>query len=240
MRKIQRTLDKLLEEGHISGYNYFPQRLKPGLYSLILSNVHETQRYFEEAMHDLYSWGYPNSNTTINLRKKFSSVKWDIHYRIRDDDLKLFPSLKIRSKQEYIKLNLILCRTLEEAGFKDEEYLIGENEGYEIALISDSVKELRINAKRFIEKSNPKEENSWHDAYKTPFILILGELSLLEEPIEGFSLARICQNYSKGREYSFIYEEIDPIIANSLIALRSKFFPCLVNNLLLKQDSQDI
>lgn len=235
MKNIQRKLDDLLDQEIITGYNYFPQDLKLRHYSLILSNVHETQRYFEEAIHDLYSWGYPDSNITINLRKKFSLVKWDISYRIRDDKLNLFPRLKIRHKRNYLQLDKIHYKTLEEAGFKVEEPLIGETEGYEIALLSDSVEELKVNAKRFIQKSNPNEKDSWHDAYVTPFILILGELNNLKSPIEGFSEAQICKRNLFNREYSFVYEKIDPIVTEELISLRYKFFPCLVNNAFLKK-----
>ena len=223
MRRIQRTLDSLLRERNISGYNYFPMPSYRTKYSLFLRNYHESSDYLLDVIKSLHELEYITINTWLETRAKYSFTRWKKEYRIRDDKGELL-NLKVRDKKGYINLSVINSKTLE--GVFPEGYiseLIGEDFGYEINIHSNKKEEILKNAELFLEKSYIFNKDSWKDAYKVPAIILEG----LDETVLGFLPAKLCSS----KKHSFVFENLEEEKKGCLMNQQFKITPCLVNNL---------
>lgn len=225
MRRIQRSLDALLEQKIISGYNYFPTILPKESLNLTLSNYHETGAYLLGIVEELENLKLL-SNTSFHLRKKEGITKWDPQFRIRDDLGNLL-KLKIRDGFKYLDLESIKFSTLKEAGFKEDyiRNLIGENQGYEVSFCSKDLESIKFLANLFLVKSDEKNENSWKDAYDTPIIIIRGKINT---DVDGF-LRAIYLKYRRDYEYSFITKE--DFDKSKIMDLNIKQEICFINSL---------
>ena len=133
MKKGQKLLEELLRKRHISGFNrYFSAYDFSETSILVLSNLHETIPYREAVLKDLKAY----ADICVDVHKKIGFTRWRPDYRIRDDKGDLFPGIKIKDKQKYLKLEDIQSGTLREAGFATEyiRTLIGINNAYEIRI----------------------------------------------------------------------------------------------------------
>jgi hypothetical protein len=181
MENGQKLLENLLRKEHISGFNRSFSAYDFSDSSLIvLSNFHDTERYKKSVLDDLGA--YSQKELDIMIKRKIGYTRWEPEYRIRDDKGNLFPDLKIKDKQKYLKLEEIHSATLEEANFSIEYIgsLIGINDAYEIRIQSSSQSTIQDVARMFIEKTNLKSENMWPDPYDVPVVLLLGTESMVD------------------------------------------------------------
>lgn len=137
MKSPKHTLEELLEQRIITGYNVFDKPLEMKGYTFIFSNLHETIAYLEDVEKDLKTLGY---KLPLVTRNRNTSFEWKPDYIIRDNDGDIFKNLCIREKKKYLDLNKYKEKTLVQSGLSEEycQKLIGENKGYEIVLFSES------------------------------------------------------------------------------------------------------
>lgn len=231
MRRIQRKLDELLEEDHISGYNHFFVASNGNPNTLIINNLHETNDYLSEVIKELNSQNYFEKDNLFQIRSNESATRWKGEYRIRDDNGVLYPHLKIRRGGFYLNLEEINHKTLKEAGFVEEDItsMIGETKGYEISLSSSNLKKMRNLAKTFLEKGNIRSKNHWRDAYNKPFICIKGI-----NKIRGFEEAQIYSIFRDKEEFNFLSRKNKPILIERLLEQNLMIESCLINENILE------
>ncbi len=212
MKKGQKVLENLLREEHISGFNRvsFPYNFS-NINLIVLGNFHETEAYKQAVIEDLRK---KDSSLQLALHQKRGFTRWLPQWKIRDDKGKLFPNLKIKDKKGYICLEEIQTQTLAEAGFSEEDILIGINRGYELRVQSQGYKEIEELAKVFIEKTDKNSPNAWPDTYNTPIIFLFGmehaddflPVTMYQQKGERLSFNFIQRSLRKDREK--ILEEI--------------------------------
>ena len=135
MKKGQKLLEMLVRKELISGFNrYISPFDLSGNSLLVLSNLHETKAYREAVQKDLKGRVHLDKETACTITKRKGFTRWDLGYRIRDDEGNLLPGLKIKEKNTYLNLEEVQTKTLEEAGFSEEyiRTLIGITDAYEI------------------------------------------------------------------------------------------------------------
>ena len=231
---VRETLDYLLQENAITGYNYFPRKLSSRTRSrLILSNLHETDAYLADVTNYLTALGYPNEHTSLEIRAKFASARWLPQYRIHDDFGNVYPQLKIHDDNKILTLSEIPFQTLSAAGFSKEyiQSLIGKNKGYEIVLSSRRIFEIRKLADIFLEKAYNGSLEPWTDAYSVPYILIEG----CTESVPSFEEITLYRRMKGKEEYNFVALHLSQETADTLSYLG--FIPrgCLVNKIFIDE-----
>ena len=231
MKHTKSTLDKLLADKVITGYNYFPMRLpEENVATLSISNVHETKAYLLDVITSLWDLGYPNNSVSIRSRFKSSITEWDKDYRIRDEMGDLYPRLRLRRRDKYLDLSIIPYPTLGAAGYSDKDIseIVGETDGYEIALPTSSSKEVRTVARLFLQRAKQGNQDSWKGAYRTPFIVITGG-----RRIRGFEQARLYRKQTRDSEISFVAYDLPSGLTNVILNKGFCIQGCLVNRNLL-------
>ena len=117
MEQTKQTLDRLLEQRIITGYNIFDRIFERGKYNFSLSNFHETEAYLEDVIRDINSL---NLSVNFQIRDRQTAFCWKPWHRFRDDNNKLYPNIKIRKQREIINLESILAQTFVEAGYNSD------------------------------------------------------------------------------------------------------------------------
>ena len=234
MESTKKLLDHLLREKVISGYNYFPMcsNFAKGRFALVLSNFHESKEYLFDIIHDLESGKYLTLNTSLEIRSKSSYTRWKSNFRVVDDNNNFFKELRLRDEKGYIHLETIGTKQLEDL-FTEEyiENLVGEDEGYEIAIESNRKDEIIRTTELFFEKSSQFNLGCWKDAYKVPVIILEGRIEVFKSYLTGFNPAKICKKRIKDHEYNFVFKNFKREREEELIRKGFKINPCLVNNL---------
>lgn len=233
MKNGQKLLEILLRKRHISGFNRsfsaFDFSHNP---VLVLSNLHETLPYREAVMEDLKERGYPNQEMSVDVKKRKGFTRWDLEYRIRDDEGKLLAGLRIKEKDKYLNLEEIPTGTIEEAGFSEEyvRSLIGINDAYEIRIQSSNHEAVLGLARLFLDKTNPRSPRAWPDAYGVPVVFLLGT-----EIIEGFTPVTMYQQRRKRDNLSFVQRNVPEDIEKVLEENGFEQGNCLANSLFVRR-----
>jgi len=223
---VIKTLDRLVEQRIITGYNKYDLRLEEiSPYRLILRNMHETTGYLLDVMKSLRELDYPYSSTLIQIRYRYTYHLWEIDYNIKDERGNPLNNLIIRRNGKELDLSG-KAMTLRELEYDEKtvQGLIAENRAYEIGISSFYKEEIIELARVFSEKANNENKNSWNDAYKKPVIIIHNINNLKEYK----KTQRYQKNFEKG-EVSFITKDLDDKIHNKLLEIGFEKSRCLVN-----------
>ncbi len=231
MKKGQIVLEELLRNESISGFNRTKNPFDfTNTSVLVLSNLHETEAYKEAVLEDLRP--YLKKELDIRVNRKIGYTQWEPEYRIRDDQFRLFPGLRIKDKRRVLDLEKIKARTFEEAGFSTEyiRSLLGINDAYEIRIQSSNLPIVEELARIFIEKTSFKSANSWPDPYDVPVIFILGGMS-----IGGFLEITMYQQRRTKNSLNFVQRNLNKDIEKTLEENGFEQAPCLANSLFVER-----
>lgn len=207
----------------ISGYNWYTTL--PICDSIItLSHIHETEGYKQEMLRDLAGLGYEPQTVLSHIRDKAGMFSWNPTYRIRGDDGKLLPGLRIKDIRtgEYINLEDYTKPLIEYPQFVDSKgYLVAEDQGWELNVPFGDKQELLGLVDLFLRKygeyiydengikipETDEEKNlrsPWIDAYRVP-MLLLGETALrYADELPHFSPATKIALKENSNEISFV------------------------------------
>src|SRR3989338_862129 len=229
MKKGQRLLEALLRKDHISGFNRpFSAYDFSETSILVLSNLHETIPYREAVLKDLKAY----ADICVDVHKKIGFTRWRPDYRIRDDKGDLFPGIKIKDKQKYLKLEDIQSGTLREAGFATEyiRTLIGINNAYEIRIESPNHNTVQCLAKMFIDRTNSLSLEPWPDDYDIPVIFLLGA-----ETMPDFLPVTMYQQRRRRDSLNFVQKKLAQEIEKQLEGNGFEKAYCLANSLFVER-----
>ena len=238
MEQIKRLLRNLVTQRAIGGFNHY-KTLSPfdGDTCTVISNVHETPRYLTDVLRTLEGEGYLSPRVCINIRAKAGTARWDITYRIRDSNGNLLPSLKIWKGNNLVDLTNIPYETLEEAGYTeaDEDQLVGETGGYELAASSRNWNDISKIASVFLEKAYRDGHSPWPDAYTTPCIIIYSPSQKRVRRMKSYRSGILFRFVEGDSEISFAHPSLDISLVGSLGA-RFAVQHCLANSDLFKDE----
>lgn len=79
----------------ISGYNWYSKLAEPDRI-IVFSNIHESDAYKEDMLHDMEKQGYKRQDILKQIRKKAGAFIHDLEFRISDDEGNLLPGLKVK------------------------------------------------------------------------------------------------------------------------------------------------
>ncbi|MDP3728545.1 MAG: hypothetical protein Q8R18_03775 [bacterium] len=202
MIDTEKTLEELLEQRVITGYNVFDRPLERQNYAFILSNLHNTEGYLEDVKKDLSLLTRSNRQIKYSLRNRDTTFIWRPSYKIRDDHGRLYENLLIRKGKEYLDLEKIFGNTLMDSDLTEQDLknLIAEAKGYEIVVDCKNREEICALANLFRRKSIAGGEVVWKDAYDVPLILLEG----IRKSFPGFEKIRFFKAHFGEQEISFI------------------------------------
>jgi hypothetical protein len=197
-REAVTCLDELLtskdSDGRISpvitGYNWYVT-LPPSNSIVTFSNIHETDANRKDMTEDLLRLGYNPERISAGIRQKGGAFLHEPDFRIRGDDGQVLPGLRVKDarKKEYLDLNTFKNSLTQHPDFQNANYLIAEDQGWEIDIPFSSKEELLRLADLFLRKAGmylydnkgevveeTEEERTkrapWADAYEMPVLLI--------------------------------------------------------------------
>ncbi|MBI4145429.1 hypothetical protein HY493_04470 [Candidatus Woesearchaeota archaeon] len=232
--RIRESLDRLLRDHLISGYNWFA--VQPTTERIVtFSHMHEIPEYKAAMTQDLLVLGYGIDEVDRCTRAKYGSFRWERHFVHRDDDGSLFPNLRVRSCDgAYIELDRVPEQTLEHRSDLAGTSLIGESEGWELDLDFKNREHLISLASLFVNKSNRKNNAHWPGAYDVPVLLFGQSAVTYAADLPDFVVAKHIILTDAGNEISFVVNKHFPLLSarNEFSVLQSEGFrveSCLGN-----------